>query len=882
MVSAALATPTEPTAPLLRLLGTPGLSDPFAAAHAHRYRKGQALLYYLAIMGGSHARGDLAHILWPELNRSDGQRNLRVILHALRQALGDNLITSKHAVALSAAMIERTDLHAFRRWSQREADLGIESPVAEASHRLLDRFSLAGTPTFEGWLASERAAFSEEAARAWARAAEAASASGRTATALAWLQRATDATPCDETRQRTLIALLRRFEGLAAAQAQVQRLREALHQLGREPDHHTRQLLTPASATPDATRVPLIGHDYEVDCGITALLQPNVRWLTVVGPPGSGTSTVAMAIAERAQGQFGAGTLRIPLHRVHHLHKLRERVLNALATPRMQSSSAPALADSLPHTPLLLILDDVDPSLDLREELLDLEAANASVKAIIATRQRLELPCERTLRLGPLNTNTRGSATTAATQLLLTTAQLHDIGLQVSDSDLPRLEHLSQRLAGHPLALVLAGAKFASLGVAGLEVEEDALITLLASSDSDSERRIRHRSLPGSLRPVVQGLSAPARALAWALLGYASAVPPEAVARVGGWSATATHRGLAELVSAGAAYRYVQAGGSDRFQALPGLRAAMSESEPAELRKRHALIVFDEVAHDARESVGLGAAHALARYRDHRSDVERALAYFEARDPLRAITMAAGAWRLEVGVGRALQAARRLNRLLDHHAAALHAPERSDALHALAAFYAAAEHNHDARRCYQQALALRRDLGDIARIAQSLIGLAHLDSLRGNYQTAHARLREGLDLARQVGDDRLAAIAHAHLGTALMYTGEAALAVVQLGRAWRLFREVADFTAAAGTLMALTGATASANDQPTLTEALHELSHMLHDHPPGPERRLRAACELARERMQRAGFSAEADRLEALSQRYLRAAEVAGQPGVER
>ena len=693
--------PAHPTAlppPRLRLLGNPAIGDPETEPSAPRYRKGEALVFFLAIEGGNHRRRDLARWLWPALSAARALQNLRVILHALRRTLGDHLEASAETLSLSRDFAQASDLHAFRRWSRHEADLGSASAAAEVSHHLLRGLTLPDVSDFERWLDEARAAFAEEAADAWTRAANAATAMGSAGLAITWLRRATDATPWDEARQRQLIALLARHEAPGAATTQYQRFEDALlEHLDREPSPATRALLAVPASTHTAD-LPFIGREHECRQGIAALRNPGTRYLSVVGPPGAGTSRVAQAIAEQTAAELAVGVLRVPLQRVRNLAVLRQRVhldLGAAAA----SEGAPPLAASLAATKGLLLLDDVDPALPLAEELIDLIATNPNLKAIIASRTRLELAHEATLRLGPLATEATGGESPAVA-LLLASAHHHDVGFDARGVDHARLSQLCRRLAGHPLALILAGARLATLGLAGLglaglEGDADGLVPLLEQQERDLH--VRHRSLVSAIEATAEQLVEPVRRLALALATFATPAAAEAVAAVADQPLAMVRQRLAEAVIAGVAYR-VATVADDHYQAVPGLREALSRATPIDgLRARHAAHLAANLKRAASDIAGPTAAATLSWYRDHLDDIDHAIAHLAAHDPLQAVAVAAGNWRLEARAGRALS--------------------------------------------------LRRDIADPQRIARSQLSLAPLDALRGEPESAAERLQEATRLA---------------------------------------------------------------------------------------------------------------------------------------
>src|SRR5512139_1638786 len=63
-------------------------------------RKAEALLIYLASTRRSQPREVLADLLWDERTQSQSMANLRVVLTALRQKLGEYLTINREAVAI--------------------------------------------------------------------------------------------------------------------------------------------------------------------------------------------------------------------------------------------------------------------------------------------------------------------------------------------------------------------------------------------------------------------------------------------------------------------------------------------------------------------------------------------------------------------------------------------------------------------------------------------------------------------------------------------------------------------------------------------------------------------------------------------------------------
>src|SRR3989442_11871704 len=89
---------------------------------AIRDRKALALLVYLAVEGGVHARQRLTRLLWPESDMAHGRTALRNTLLHLRQVLGkgsqpdheSHLIITHDSIGLNNASGIDLDLHTLQ------------------------------------------------------------------------------------------------------------------------------------------------------------------------------------------------------------------------------------------------------------------------------------------------------------------------------------------------------------------------------------------------------------------------------------------------------------------------------------------------------------------------------------------------------------------------------------------------------------------------------------------------------------------------------------------------------------------------------------------------------------------------------------------------
>ena len=191
--------------------------------------KALALLAYLAVEGGAHARPRLAALLWGEQDDEHARASLRQALAQLRRALGPLLHDEGHAIALDAAVA--CDVEPLLRGDA-------EHPPAVDVRRFLTELPLRDAPAFEEWAEATRERLRSRMAGLLARAAARALATrdGRAALDAATRWRAL--TPLDD---EPVLAALRAHELLGDAagalvllDAHRRRLRD---EEGRAPGH---------------------------------------------------------------------------------------------------------------------------------------------------------------------------------------------------------------------------------------------------------------------------------------------------------------------------------------------------------------------------------------------------------------------------------------------------------------------------------------------------------------------------------------------------------------------------------------------------------------------------------------------------------------------
>jgi predicted ATPase/DNA-binding CsgD family transcriptional regulator len=241
--------------------------------------------------------------------------------------------------------------------------------------------------------------------------------------------------------------------------------------------------LVGASATPEPSRVrgvpaartTFVGRGTEHEQVVRALAR--ARLVTLLGPGGMGKTRLAAVVAAAypADGAFV------------DLVAVRDGLVARAVAAALDVTEQPpqpldrALTERLSSGRTLLVLDNCEHLAEEVGELAGRLLAGCPALVVLATsRERLGVPGEHTLAVPPL--------TSDAEQLFLDRARAVEPGFSADVSD------LVGRLDGMPLAIELAAARVASLGVDGLRSGLDDRLRLLAGGRGADPR---HRSLRG-------------------------------------------------------------------------------------------------------------------------------------------------------------------------------------------------------------------------------------------------------------------------------------------------------------------------------------------------------------------------------------------------
>jgi DNA-binding SARP family transcriptional activator len=196
-------------APPVRLLGARRLGGGMREAML-QYRKGWALLAYLAMERQRHPRARLAAMFWPDLGETAALTNLRQVLSDLNRAVGTAvgegvLLIDRESVRLCP--VASAGLFDIDRLDEVVDEPGEVPAGLATTGELLDGLALDACPAFSDWLACARERVARRLVDGLVALREAAAASGDRRQALLLARRLVVQDPWNEAHCRALMRL---------------------------------------------------------------------------------------------------------------------------------------------------------------------------------------------------------------------------------------------------------------------------------------------------------------------------------------------------------------------------------------------------------------------------------------------------------------------------------------------------------------------------------------------------------------------------------------------------------------------------------------------------------------------------------------------------
>ena len=412
---------------------------------------------------------------------------------------------------------------------------------------------------------------------------------------------------------------------------------------------HPASQASPGSTTSTAVTVPLpsaltsfVGRAVE-RAALAEALDAH-RLVTAVGPGGVGKTRLALSVVADVGDRFADGAWFVDLVPVTDPAMIAPAIAATLGLGEHHSRSAEdTVLGWLADRETLLVLDNCEHLLGGVVGLLERLLASCSrLSLLVTSRARLLVPFEWVFPVPGLSLEADDIGRSDAVELFFERAAAAGSG--VTSDDLARVAAVCQGLDGMALAIELVAARFASLGLDGIEVALADRLRLLSGG-----RRIddRHRSLRSTLDWSYALLDEPDRAVLRRVSAFAAPFTAGAAAAVlADWPPAAS--GAMPIVLAGLADQSLLVAsaepGGTRYRALEtirqyGIDRLIDAGESSEAYSRHlrwclevatALdppsvddvgawrAAFDQAADELRAGLGWAATNTEHRREAHR------------------------------------------------------------------------------------------------------------------------------------------------------------------------------------------------------------------------------------------------------------------------
>ncbi|HLY22673.1 MAG TPA: LuxR C-terminal-related transcriptional regulator [bacterium] len=551
--------------------------------------------------------------------------------------------------------------------------------------------------------------------------------------------------------------------------------------------------------------MPFIGRDKEIALVREELLRPEVRLLTLTGPPGIGKTRLAIAVATDVRDRFEDGVWFVDLASIADSALVVPAIAHVL---RIREAAPQALLKlvkrDLRDKHNLLVLDNFEQVTGAAVELADLLEACPAVKMMVTSRAALRLSWEHEFPVPPLGVPDPAHLPGAdimseypAIALFVERARAVSPSFRLTASTAEAVARVCARLDGLPLAIELAAARIK-------ELPPPAILTRLES---------RLDFLTGGTRDLPARQQTLRRAIAWSydlldptektwfnrLSGFMGGCPSDGIEAV--CTADAQDRAdtldiLRSLIDKSLLQQEAGGAAQPRFRMLEtiqefGLDRLRATGEFEAVRERHAAF-FITVAERAEVGLATAAQPAwldwLEREHDNlRAALRWALGRAEAQTALRLVATLMRFWLMKAYYAEARMWAERV--LAATADATL---IRAKTLRGFAHLLWIQGDYERAKQLSEQSLTLSQDLGDRYGIAFGVASLGLHAYLKGDLEEAAQCLDRSLRLARELQDKWLVSLVLNILGRTVDRRGDPALARQHLDEGLRLADGIGD------------------------------------------------------------------------------------------
>ncbi|MEA5453535.1 helix-turn-helix domain-containing protein [Sinomonas sp. JGH33] len=561
-------------------------------------------------------------------------------------------------------------------------------------------------------------------------------------------------------------------------------------------------------------RTPLLGRNEALDDLTASLGDPATRLVTLTGPGGVGKTRLALAAAERCAPLFDDGVAYVQLASCRDADAAGLAIATAVGANIAHGTVADMVCAAIGERRMLLVCDTFEGVVGAAPLVGEVLARCPRTSVLATSRTPLRLLAEHLVRVEPLEAP-------AACELFVERAAFARPGGELSGS-LSLVNDICARVQGVPLAVELAAARVAHLGLGDLRERLSHQLEILTGGPVDDDAR--HRTIEATV------------AWSYGLLGKTAQEALAQLAVFDGWALVGARAVLGRdplpdvsaLVDQSLAAAPPLVGGHGRYRMLDAARefgaARLVESGgDSAARDRHAAWFLRTAEAEALAIRQEGQRGAHRETFADLGNLRLAFRWFtDAGRGVEALRLAASLWMFWLWEGGFSEGRAWLRTALasgDDADSTLAARARSGA-----GWLAYLQGDYAEARIHASALRRLAEAGGgplERRNALTLRGMIALADRRT--AEAAALLREALGVAQELaGDHWLVAISTLNDGSGLTHSGHLVEADRRFSEARDMFAELGDETYLARAVRHVAAVRLVSGDLPGAARALDE------------------------------------------------------------
>lgn len=521
----------------------------------------------------------------------------------------------------------------------------------------------------------------------------------------------------------------------------------------------------------------LIGRHQDVATLTEQITRPDVRLVTLVGPPGIGKTRLALAVATGLIDRFADGVFFVDLAPVDNPGQVAPTIAHALGLrDSVQLPPMQRLVGYLRERQILLVLDNFEQVIAASPEISALLAGTLSPRLLVTSREVLRVRWEHSFVVSPLDIpvvkplpdlGALGSNPSVA--LFIQRARAVRPEFTLTPANAAAVSEICRQLEGVPLAIELAAARTRVFEPDGLVARLRQRLDVLGSGGRDLPSR--QRTLREAIAWSDSLLSSDERGLFRRLSAFVGGWDLEAAEVVCGDEAAGTPvvELLTSLVDKSLVRREGRTGSGARFAMLEVIREyahgqLVASGELSSVRQRHIAHYLSLAETAEPELWGPNQIAWLDRLETEHDNLRAALrGSLEFGDIETALRLAGALWKFWWVHGHLLEG----QRWLDEALARSQGQDSAARAKALSGSGNFTRFRGDLARSvtlHEESLAVQRKIGNQRGIGTSLQNLGMAWRGQKQYERAQALLEEGLAQYREINETHGVALALNNLG----------------------------------------------------------------------------------------------------------------------